>query len=144
MAKSAVIARDTEEARRQKFEQEVTSQHMQACRTAAEIRKVVLFDTPGQKRTELADYSKGEVDPQLQLVLMARDCFLAAEDTIGKLGFFKTARDIFLNVDEKTMKILDMAMRERHHREKLEALLKKSGGDDPSDDEVNAALGDAP
>lgn len=140
MPKAAVIVRDTEDARRQKFEAAVQSQHMLAVRTSEALRKVVLFDTPGQKRTELAEFSKGEVDPQLQLVLMARDCFLEAEDTIGKLGFFKVTRDIFMNVDSKTMEVLDMAMKERHHREKMAMLEKKGNLNEPSDEEVDAAL----
>lgn len=142
MGKAAIIARDTEEARRQKFEAAVQSQHNCAVRTAEAIRKVVLLPSPSEAMTLLSDFSKGEVDPQLQLVLIARDHFLEAEDSIGKLGFYKAMRDVFLSVDEKNMKVLDMAMRERHHREKLEAMVKKNGGDDPSDEEVDAALRD--
>lgn len=140
MAKSAVIVKDTEDERRAKFEQAVTAQHTMAVRTAEALRKVVLFDTEGQVRTNLSDFAKGQVDPQLQLVLMARDCFLEAEDTIGKLGFFKVTRDIFMNVDSKTMEVLDMAMKERHHREKMAMMEKKGNMSEPSDEEVDAAL----
>lgn len=140
MPKSSVIVKDTEDERRAKFEQAVTAQHTMAVRTAEALRKVVLFDTEGQARTNLSDFAKGQVDPQLQLVLMARDCFLEAEDTIGKLGFFKVTRDIFMNVDSKTMEVLDMAMKERHHREKMAMMEKKGNMSEPSDEEVDAAL----
>lgn len=144
MGKSAVIARDTEEARRQKFEQAVTAQHTMAVRTAEALRKVVLLSSVNEAKTELADFAKGQVDPQMQLVLIARDNFLEAEDSIGKLGFYKAMRDVFQHVDAKTMQVLDMAMKERHHREKLEALLRKTGGDEHTDEEVDEALKDAP
>ena len=72
--------------------------------------------------------------------MIARDNFLAAEDPTSKLGFYKAMRDVFLNVDTKTMQVLEIAMKERHHREKLEALERKAGMAEPSDDEVDAAL----
>jgi hypothetical protein len=141
---SKVLATTTEQARRQKFEDGVSSQQMLALRTAEALRKVVLLDNGSEKKTELAEFTKGQVDPQLQLVLIARDHFLEADDSVGKLGFFKAMRDVYLNVDQKTMAFLDMVMRERHHREKLEAFERKSGLAEPSDAEVDAAIGDAP
>ena len=136
----AVIIKDTEDIRRQKFEQAVTAQHTMAVRTAEALRKVVLLPTPHEAMTALADFKKGEVDPQMQLVLIARDHFLESEDSVGKLGFYKAMRDVFLNVDQKTMQVLDMAMKERHHREKMAMIEKKGNMAEPSDDEVNAAL----
>ena len=140
VAKDNAIIKSTEHDRRRKFEQAVENQHMLAVRTAEEMKKLVLVGTKGSRMTELDDFAKGQVDPQLQLVLIARDNFLAAEDPTSKLGFYKAMRDVFLNVDTKTMQVLEIAMKERHHREKLEALERKAGMAEPSDDEVDAAL----
>jgi hypothetical protein len=140
MPKSAVIVKDTEDERRAKFEQAVTAQHTMAVRTAEALRKVVLVSTPNEVMTKLEDFAKGQVDPQLQLVLIARDNFLEAEDSVGKLGFYKAMRDVFQHVDAKTMEVLDMAMKERHHREKMAMMEKKGNMNEPSDEEVDAAL----
>lgn len=130
-----------EDSQRNRFEQAVEAQHTCAARTAEELRKVILLDGKnGQKRTEISDFSKGQVDPQLQLVLIARDEFLAAEDPNVKLGFFRAMRDGFIKVDEKTMQVLDVAMKERHHREKLELLAQKSGLTEPTDAEIDKAI----
>lgn len=135
-----LVPRSTEEARRERFEQEVAAQHATAVRTAEALRKIVLFDSPDCKRTEIADFKKGQIDPQVQLALMARDEFLAAEDGNTRLGFFKATRDLFLNVDAKTLEVLKIAMGERHHREKLAAQERRDNLAEPTDAEIEEAL----
>lgn len=137
------IIKNTEDERRQKLEQAISNQHMLTVRTLEAMKQLVLVDTPTARRTELADYAKGQVDPHLQLILIARDKFLQADDDpVASLGFYKAMRDEILNAEEKNMKVVDMAMRQNHHREKMALLEQKMGNDEPSDAEVDAALGE--
>lgn len=140
------IIKNTEDERRRKFEQVVEGEHMLAARTADAFKKMVLLDSDKARKTELSDFAKGEVDPQIQLILIARDEFLAAEDGVGKLGFFRSMRDVLLTAREANLKWLTLAMQERHHREKMALLEQKMGNDEPSDAEIDAAIkdGDAP
>lgn len=139
---SKVIVKSTEDERRRKFEQVVDGEHMLAARTAEAFKGLVLLDSEKCRKTELADFAKGQVDPQVQLILIARDEFLAAEDAVGKLGFFRSMRDVLLSARESNLEWLKLAMQERHHREKLAMLEKKANRDEPSDEEVDAALED--
>ena len=146
VGKGSVIIKSTENERRLKFEQAVEAEHMLAVRTSEAMKKLVLVDTLKARKTELNDYAQGQVDPQLQLILIARDEFLAAEDAVGKLGFYRSMRDVMLSARENNLKWLTLAMQERHHREKIALMEQKLGSDEPSDAEVDAAMkdGDAP
>lgn len=140
MGKKDLIVQSLEDVRRDKFQKAVDAQHMMAVRTAEEMRKIVLVDTDHEKKTELSDYSTGSVDPQLQLVLIARDNFLETKNPNSKLGFYRAMRDVFVNVDSKTTAVLELAMKERHHREKLDAMERKAGMAEPTDAEIDALL----
>ena len=133
----------TDDDLRNKFQQSVDCQHTMAVRTSEKMRKMVLLPTESQRETRLSDFAKGEVDPLLQLVLIARDSFSAAEDDASRLGFFKAMKDVFLEADKKTMAVMDMAMKERHHQEKLNALREKAGLTEPTDAELEKEAGDA-
>lgn len=138
---SKAIIKNTEDERRQKLEQAISNQHMLTVRTLEAMKQLVLVDTPNARKTELADYAKGQVDPHLQLILIARDKFLEAdEDPVASLGFYKAMRDEILNAEEKNMKVVDMAMRQNHHREKMALLEQKMGNDEPSDAEIDAVM----
>lgn len=135
-----VIIKNTRDEQRIKFEQVLLARQGQDIRTADAMRTIVLLPGPDGKKTELADFPPGKVDPQIQLVLIARDEYMAAEDSIGKLGFFKAMRDVYQMVDSKIPAAMKMVMEERHHREKLEALERKAGLDEPDDEEVDATI----
>ena len=137
-ALSTALKIHSDETTRGKFQQAVDQQHANAVRTSVALQKVVLLPRGDEQETRLTDFAKGQVDPQMQLMLIARDHFQAAEDDASKLGFFKAMRDVFLSVDDKTMKIMDMAMRERHHQEKLAVLREKLGSNEPTDAQLEA------
>ena len=130
---------NTEEARRQAFETALVDQHKMAIRTADALRKIVLIPTQGEQQTELDDFKQGQVDPQIQLVLIARNEYLQCENPVARLGFYKTMKDVFQDVDNRTMRVLDMAMKERHHREKLELAATKLNAE-PTDAELDAMI----
>lgn len=122
---------------RDRFTMAVSAQHGCAVKTADAIRRLVLFDYGDQKATELADIvkgAKGKIDPLLQLVLLARNDYRDAEDGQVRLGFFKAMKDLLVTADDKTMRILDMIMKERHHMQKLAVLDRKVNGDDEPED----------
>lgn len=143
MASRPLIIKDTAEDNRQKFQQALNSQEITASRTLEALRKLILFDSPEGRKTELADLPRGKYDPQLQLMLMARDEFIRSDDSVSKLGFYKAMRDMHTAMEERCMKVLDMAMRERHHQEKMAAIERKNNSAEPTDAEVDASLGDA-
>lgn len=142
MGKSPVIIKDTAEENRLKFHQALNSQEATATRTLEALRKLILFDSQEGRKTDLADLPRGKYDPQLQLMLMARDEFLRAEDSVSKLGFYKAMRDMHTAMEERCMKVLDMAMRERHHQEKMAAIERKNNSAEPTDAEIDEALAD--
>jgi hypothetical protein len=76
-------------------------------RTADFIRKLVLFTTPTQMKTELAEMAQGQVDPRIQLILMARDEGLQAEESNVRLGYFKEMRGLLKDVADENAKRID-------------------------------------
>lgn len=70
-------------------------------RTADFIRKLVLFDGGADPKTELAKLPKGQVDPRIQLILMARDAGLIEEEANIRLGYFKEMRSLLKDVAEE-------------------------------------------
>ena len=123
-----------------KFKAAIDSQHRLAVRTAEALRKVVLIDTKRSKKTELDDFPTGQIDPQMQLLLIARDEYLGAEDPGARLGFYKSMRDVYQALDARTMKVLEVVMKERHHRDKLELLARSANANEPTEAEVLAAI----
>lgn len=112
----SVVSNKTTEDR---FLKEIDQQHKLAIRTAEKLRKLLLMDTDSDRKTELKDFGKGTADPSLQILLMARDQLLEAEDANSKAVFMRLIRDVFEACDSKVMRVLDMAMKERHHQEVL-------------------------
>ena len=108
-----VVQTDTQE----RFLKAIDSQHLLAIRTAEAMRKMVLT---GPEKTELSSFPAGQVDPQIQLVLIARDLMNDADDMNAKLAAFRSMRDVFLSVDSKVHEVLKMAMQEKHHQENLQ------------------------
>lgn len=112
----SVVCNKTTEDR---FLKEIDQQHKLAIKTAEKLRKLLLMDTDHNRKTELKDFAKGDADPSLQILLMARDQLLEAEDANSKAVFMRLIRDVFEATDTKVMRVLDMAMKERHHQEAL-------------------------
>ena len=112
----SVVSNKTTEDR---FLKEIDQQHKLAIRTAEKLRKLLLMDTDSDRKTELKDFGKGTADPSLQILLMARDQLLEAEDANSKAVFMRLIRDVHEACDSKVMRVLDMAMKERHHQEVL-------------------------
>jgi 2-methylcitrate dehydratase PrpD len=135
-----VIVNQTQ-AEMNRFELAIDARYRSSMKTAEALRKVILLDTKEYRRTELGDFPKGQVDPQMQLLLIARNEFLTAEDPTTKLGFYKSMRDIHQTINKNTMEVMDMAMKERHHRDKLELLAKAANANEPTAAEVEAAMG---
>ena len=120
------------QAREDQFLKALDEQHNLAVRTADALRKVVLS---GAERTRCEKYSAGRVDPYMQLLLMACQEYEGAEDANSKLGFFREMRSMYAAADTKVQAALEMAMKERHHRDKMMVLEAKSGGE-PTEDEI--------
>lgn len=138
----SAIIKDREEANRLKFQQAVESQHTLAVRTAEAMRKVELVPGKDGKKTEVTDFAKGQVDPQMQMLLIARDGYVSAEEEHAKLGYLRLMRELLVGADAKVQSVLKMAMEERHHQEKLAAMREKANLQEPSDAEIDAALED--
>ena len=136
----STITVDTDKATLDEFQTAIASRHRQSLRTSEALRKVVLVDTKGGRRTELDDFPKGQIDPQMQLLLIARNEFLAAEDPTTKLGFYKSMREVYLAMDKRIMDTMQMVMAERHHNDKLELLAKSANSNEPSQAEIDAAI----
>lgn len=136
------IVVDQVKAERDRFEVAIDSRYRSSMKTAEALRKVVLIATAKERQTELEDFAKGQVDPQMQLLLIARNEFLNAEDPTTKLGFYKSMRDVYGAMSKCTMDVMEMAMKERHHRDRLELLAKAANANEPTAAEVEAAMGD--
>lgn len=123
------------------FQAAIASRHRASLKTSEALRKVVLITTKADKQTELDDFPKGQIDPQMQLLLIARDEFQNAEDPTTKLGFYKSMREVYLSMDKRIMDTMQMVMTERHHNDKLEILAKAANASEPTQAEVDAAIG---
>jgi len=126
------------------LQKEINTQHRLALKTANAIRKVVLIPTAQEQQTELDDFHAGQIDPQMQLLLIARNEFVSAEDPTAKLGFYKAMRDVFQSMDTRTKEIMELAMRERHHKDKLELLARAKGVLEPTEAEIESAIASEP
>lgn len=127
------------------FLKAINDQHRLAIRTAKALKDLVLLDTPHASKTELSDFKPGQVDPQVQLLLMARDMWVQSDDMKDKVACYRAMRDVFEGCDSKQTAVLELAMRERHHqeamalkREEVEARNRKS----MTEEELLAIAGD--
>lgn len=128
---------------------EIATQTNLAIRTAEAMRKLILA---GEGKTCAGDFSKGKVDPLIQLTLMARDEYEAAEGR-ERLGYFRAMQDLFMAADAKSQASLknmaealerdaDRRQRDRHHRDKMELERLKRDGE-PTDDQLKAIAAEA-
>lgn len=109
----------------EQFIRAIDKQHRVAVRTATDLLDIRLQDMKGVKKSELSDYPHGKVDPQIQLLLIARDNFEKAEEPTERTVFFKEMRSVLQTVDDKCRAILDMMLKERHHQENLQLMKEK-------------------
>lgn len=128
---------------------EIATQTGNQIRTAEAMRLLVLM---GEGKSTLASFPKGKVDPLIQLTLMARDEYEAAEGK-DRLGYFRAMIDLYMTTDQKCQLGLkgmaealerdaDRKQRDKHHREKLEFEREKRDGE-PSDDALRVVAGRA-
>lgn len=113
--------------------------------TAKSLRRLQLFDSDEIRATRLSELAKPKgrwkaVDPALQLMLMARDEFLAAQDDPKiRLGYFKLMQDNYASTlkrnGDELLNLISVAQRQAHHQDEME-IRKSAKGDEPSDEEL--------
>lgn len=117
--------------------------------TAKSLRRLQLFDSDEIRATRLSELAKPKgrwrtVNPALQLMLMARDAYLAeSDDPKVRLGYFKLMQDNYFATTKRSgdelLNLIAVAQRQIHHQDEME-IRKSAKGDEPSDEELERML----